>query len=77
MEKICTHALVCAYKCVTGFTVKCSLTCAGVRLLGVDLQEDECGEEQQPAQGPIWSLPHRGPSAPRGRVQDATAPPDP
>lgn len=46
-------------------------TCAGVRLLSVDLQEDKCREEQQPAAGLIRGFSQRGPPALRGRVQDA------
>lgn len=54
----------------------CDPTCAGLRLFSVDLQEDECREEQQPAVGPIRGLPHREPSALTGRVQDTAGAPD-
>lgn len=55
----------------------CNPTWTGVSLLSVDLQEDECREEQQPAAGLIRGLPHRGPPAPRCRVQDTAGAPDP
>lgn len=55
----------------------CNPTCAGLRLLTVDLQEDECREEQQPAVGLIRGLPQRGPPALRGWVQDSAEATDP
>jgi len=55
----------------------CEPTCAGVCLLGVDLQEDEHGEEQEPAVGPVWGLPRRGPTALRRWVQDPTGTTEP
>lgn len=51
---------------------KCRHTCAGVRLLGADLQEDKCREEQEPATGPVRGLSGQGPPAPAGRIQDPT-----
>ena len=54
--------------------IRCELlrrrTCAGVRLLSVDLQEDKCREEQQPAAGLIRGFSQQGPPALRRGVQD-------
>lgn len=47
-----------------------TLTCAAVCLLAVNLQQDQSGEEQQPAPGPVWGLLQRGPYPLRGREQD-------
>lgn len=53
------------------------LTCAGLRLLIVDLQEDECREEQQPAAGLVRGLLQRGSSSLSGWVQDPTGATEP
>lgn len=49
------------------------LTCAGVCVLAVDLQEDERREDQQPADRLVRGLLQRGPPALGGREQDPAA----
>lgn len=48
------------------------LTCAGVWLLCVDLQEDEHRQEQKTATGLVRSFPEWGPPALKGWIQDPT-----